>query len=236
MTTYKRRKNRKMRGSHTHGWGSKKKHRGAGSRGGRGMAGTGKRGDAKKPSIWKNTEYFGKHGFTRPKKIVIKIKAINLRTIEQKLESLLSKKMIEKKNDSYVIDLKKLGFNKLLSTGKITKKFIIKCEYASKKAIDKIKKSGGNISLEEKKVKEKPKQEVKKKHEKEIKEEPEKSSEIKEEVEIKKENSKTEEIKEKPIAEKAEKVEEKPKEQKESIAQKTEKAETKEETKKEVKK
>ena len=159
MVTYKIRKNRKMRGSKTHGWGAMKKHRGAGSRGGRGMAGTGKRGDAKKPSIWKDTKYFGKHGFTRPKKVTIKINAINLKTIEQNIESWLSKKLIEKKNDSYVIDLKKLGFNKLLSTGKITKKFSIKCEYASKKTVDKIKQAGCNIVLEEKKVKEKPKQE-----------------------------------------------------------------------------
>ncbi len=162
MVTYKKRKNRNMRGSQTHGWGAKKKHRGAGSRGGRGMAGTGKRGDAKKPSIWKDTKYFGKYGFTRPSKIVIKIKAINLKTIERNIESLLSKKLIEKKNDSYAIDLKKLGFNKVLSTGKITKKFNIKCDYASKKAVEKIKESGGTIVLKEKKVKivkEKPKKE-----------------------------------------------------------------------------
>jgi len=190
MTTYKIRKNRKMRGSKTHGWGAMKKHRGAGSRGGRGMAGTGKRGDAKKPSIWKDTKYFGKHGFTRPKKVTIKINAINLKTIEQNIESWLSKKLIEKKNDSYVIDLKKLGFNKLLSTGKITKKFDIKCEYASKKAIDKIKKSGGNIVLEEKKVKEKPAAETKEKVEKKSKE--------KEPI--------VETAEEKPAAKKAEKV------------------------------
>ena len=175
------------------------------------MAGTGKRGDAKKPSIWKDTKYFGKHGFTRPKKITIKIKAINLKTIEQNLEPLLLKKLIEKKNDSYVIDLKKLGFNKVLSTGKVTKKFNIKCEYASKKAIDKIKKSGGSIILEEKKVKEKPKQEKP-------------VAETKEKVE--------EEPKEEPIAETTEKIEEKSKE-KEPIVETTEKVETKqEETKK----
>ena len=156
MVIYKTRKNRKMRGSKTHGWGSMKKHRGAGSRGGRGMAGTGKRGDAKKPGIWKDKKYFGKHGFKRPKKITIGVKAINLKTIEQNLESLLLKKLVEKKNDFYVIDLKKLGFNKLLSTGKVTKKFSIKCEYASNKAVDKIKKAGGSIILEEKKAKEKP--------------------------------------------------------------------------------
>ncbi len=186
MTTYKIRKNRKMRGSKTHGWGSMKKHRGAGSRGGRGMAGTGKRGDAKKPSIWKDKKYFGKHGFKRPKKTTIKIKAINLKTIEQNLESLLSKKLIEKKNDSYVIDLKKLGFNKLLSTGKVTKKFNIKCEYASTKAVDKIKKAGGNITLKE----EKP--------------------------EVKKQDIKTEQSQEikKPAVETTEKAKEKPEEEK----------------------
>lgn len=39
----RKRKVRKLRGSHTHGWGGcKKKHRGGGSKGGRGgMAGTG---------------------------------------------------------------------------------------------------------------------------------------------------------------------------------------------------
>jgi len=189
MVVYKRRKNRKMRGSHTHGWGSKKKHRGAGSRGGRGMAGTGKRGDAKKPCIWKNTKYFGKYGFKRPKKVIIEIKAINLKTIEQNLESLLSNKLIEKKNDSYVVDLKKLGFNKLLSTGKITKKFSIKCEYASKKAIDKIKKSGGSIILEEKKAKE-------------VKEKPKEEKPVAETIE-----KVEKKLKEKPLAQKTEKVE-----------------------------
>ena len=53
MTVNRRKKVVKQRGSHTHGWGSKKKHRGAGNRGGRGMAGSGKRADQRKPSILK---------------------------------------------------------------------------------------------------------------------------------------------------------------------------------------
>jgi len=65
---FKRKKVTKQRGSKTHGWGAMKKHRGAGNRGGRGMAGTGKRGDAKKPSIQKNKKYFGKYGFKSLKK------------------------------------------------------------------------------------------------------------------------------------------------------------------------
>jgi large subunit ribosomal protein L15 len=145
-----RKKNIKMRGSKTHGWGSMKKHRGAGSRGGRGMAGTGKRGDAKKTKIWKNKKYFGKYGFKRPKKIIININAINIKSIEQNLESFLLNKLIEEKNGSYIIDLEKLGFNKLLSEGKPEKKLNITCKYASKKAVEKIEKAGGKVDVKEK--------------------------------------------------------------------------------------
>ena len=146
MTVHKRRKNSRQRGSHTHGWGAKKKHRGAGNRGGRGMAGTGKRADAKKPSIWKNKKYFGKFGFKSKSK---KIKAINLSYFEEKLDMLLADKKIEQKEGFYVIDLLPLGFNKLLGNGKITKKCKFKAKYASQKAIEKVKKSGGEIILTE---------------------------------------------------------------------------------------
>ena len=54
MTVNKRKKNVRQRGHKTHGWGEKKKHRGKGHQGGAGMAGTGKRADSKKPSIWKD--------------------------------------------------------------------------------------------------------------------------------------------------------------------------------------
>ena len=60
MVAKKRKKNTRQRAGTTHGWGSMKKHRGKGNKGGAGMAGTGKRGDAKKPAIWKNKKYFGK--------------------------------------------------------------------------------------------------------------------------------------------------------------------------------
>ena len=47
MTVNRRRKRVRQRGSKTHGWGAKKKHRGKGNRGGKGMAGSGKRADSK---------------------------------------------------------------------------------------------------------------------------------------------------------------------------------------------
>ena len=144
----KDKKIKKYRGSHTHGGGSKKKRRGAGNRGGRGMAGSGKRADQKKPSIIKQygNTYLGKKGFSskRNKK---DIKAINIQTIENKLYNWLKKGTLKKENEVINIDLKKMGYNKLLGSGKIKNKFNIEVEYASKRAIEKIEKLGGKINV-----------------------------------------------------------------------------------------
>ena len=142
MAVHKRKKDTRQRGSKTHGWGSMKKHRGAGNRGGRGMAGSGKRGDAKKPSIWKNKRYFGKYGFHK-QGIVKKINPVNLSYFEEKAEKLLADKLITKEADRYIIDAAKLGFNKVLGCVKLTKKFKITAKSFSKKAVEKIKAAGG---------------------------------------------------------------------------------------------
>ena len=157
MKTMRIKKNRRQRGSHTHGYGSKKKHRGAGNRGGRGMAGTGKRGDAKKPSIWKQKKYFGKHGFKK-KNIKAKINAINITAIEQNLAGWVNKKLAEEKNGVFEINLQKAGYNKVLSTGKATKKMNITSPYASAGAVEKIKSAGGEIIGLAKEAAEKPKE------------------------------------------------------------------------------
>ena len=144
MTARKRKKNSRQRGTHTHGWGSKKKHRGAGNRGGKGMAGTGKRGDAKKPSIWKK-RYLGKYGFKKKNKGV-KIKAISIKTIEEKIPFWLNAKIAEEKSGAIVVDLEKAGYNKILSNGKAKSKLNLKALYASAAAVEKIKAAGGEVS------------------------------------------------------------------------------------------
>ena len=150
MTANRRKKFVKMRGSHTHGGGSKKKRRGAGNRGGKGMAGSGKRADQKKPTILKlyGNEYFGKKGFRRPQSIVPHIKAINLDDICAKLDYYLKMKLIEKQGDVYVIDAAKLGYDKILAGGNVNSKLKIKSSYFSKKAIEKIKEAGGTVESE----------------------------------------------------------------------------------------
>jgi len=143
----KRKKSKRYRGSQTHGGGSKKKRRGAGNRGGRGMAGSGKRADQKKPTILKlyGNSYFGKVGFTSKNRK--KISPINIRTIENKLYSWLKNGVLKRENDLIKINLNEMGYNKLLSKGKPKNKFDIEVEYASRNAVEKIQKSGGKINV-----------------------------------------------------------------------------------------
>ncbi|MBR9690904.1 50S ribosomal protein L15 [Candidatus Woesearchaeota archaeon] len=146
MVARKRKKVVKYRGSKTHGGGSMKKRRGAGHRGGRGRAGSGAKGDAKKPSYQKaGKKYMGKHGFTSIGRK--KINAINISDLQTKLDSYVSKKLVLYKTGAYVVDLTKLGYNKLLGTGKTSVKWDITTDYASKRAIEKIEKAGGKISV-----------------------------------------------------------------------------------------
>ncbi len=137
----KRKKNTRQRGSKTHGWGAMKKHRGKGNKGGSGRAGTGKRADSKKPSYWKLEK---EKGFKK-KGIKKKIKVINICYLEENFDRLLKDNKIKKQEDNYVLNLEEIGYNKLLSKGKISKKIIINVPFASKKSLEKIKKIGGNV-------------------------------------------------------------------------------------------
>ena len=100
----------------------------------------------KKPSILKlyGNEYFGKHGFVRPPKMVAKIKAVNLSDIEKNLDSYTNKNLIIKEKDVYVLDLKKIGYDKLLGSGNINNKYKVVGK-VSKKARLKIEEAGGLI-------------------------------------------------------------------------------------------
>jgi large subunit ribosomal protein L15 len=147
MLGRRKKKSARMRGAKTtHGYGSKKKHRGSGHTGGVGNAGSGKRGDSKKPSYWADQDYYGKHGFFHHG-LKVKVNSINIRDIEQNLKSYLVRKLVEEKNGVYFVDLKHLGFNKLLGSGKVTMKFNITTEFASKNVVEKVKEAGGEVTV-----------------------------------------------------------------------------------------
>ncbi len=141
MVVRRRRKAIKYRGSRTHGYGLV--HRGSGNRGGVGNAGTGKKAQCKKPQVWK-TRYLGKDGFVKHGQREF-INAVTIKHVEQSLEKWCAANIASKQQDSFVIDLGKIGFTKLLSTGRVTKKLNITVKHASPEAVGKIKSAGGSV-------------------------------------------------------------------------------------------
>ncbi len=137
----KTRKINKMRGSRTIGGGCSKKRRGAGHRGGRGKAGGHKH-------MWTwvvkfDPDRFGKSGFKRPLKTINKFKTVNLDYLDDNAEKLVQKELAEKNGDKIIIDVTKLGYDKVLGKGKVTKSLTIKAPLFSKSAVAKIEDNGG---------------------------------------------------------------------------------------------
>src|SRR3989344_1896608 len=86
----KRRKSGRRHGKQTAFRGAKKKTRGSGNQGGKGLAGTGKRGDQKKSLVINLTggnNYFGKSRTLRKGQAVKRLNVINLEDIEKNLPS-----------------------------------------------------------------------------------------------------------------------------------------------------
>jgi len=143
----------------THGTGSRKNKRKSGHKGGKGMSGSGKRADHKKTLITKlyGGKYFGKQGVTSRGSKRDTRQRINLQTIELNLESYMKSGVAKKTGEKFEINLSK---HKILGTGEVKSKLIIKAKEASKTAINKVKKVGGEIVLpkvHEKRVYEIPK-------------------------------------------------------------------------------
>lgn len=154
MKIKKRKKSSRMhgRGMGTHGGGARKKRRGSGHRGGKGMAGTGKRADQKKTLVTKlyGNRYFGKQGVTSKKTQKDKRKRINLRDIITNLD-----KYGKEVKGGFEVNLKDY---KILGEGEVKNKLIIRAGSASKSAIEKIEKFGGKVFLSPKFAKDKKEQ------------------------------------------------------------------------------
>lgn len=149
MVFMKRKKHRRMLGGRSHGWGSHKKHRGAGHHGGVGNSGSA---GAKKPSYWLNHKYFGKHGFTSTTQRENKeSRTINLFILDKRIEKYVKEGKAKKENNVYVINLKDIGADKLLGLGQTKKKFKITCYEASQNAVDGVQEAGGEVIVLKKK-------------------------------------------------------------------------------------
>ncbi len=140
MVVRRKKKILKKRGRGS-GYGSHKKHRGGGSRGGRGLAGLHKH--KRMTAIKYMPEHFGKRGFKRPQKVLREVKTINLKDLDSKVDELLKEKKIKKEKDGIKINLSELGYDKLLGTGKIKHRLIVEAKSFSKNAIKKLEEAKG---------------------------------------------------------------------------------------------
>jgi len=141
MTWKKRSKRSRLRGTKTAGHGSTKKYRGKGSKGGMGMAGTGKKAGQRRTYVLKYfPNYFGKRGFHSRTK---KLKGINLKDVQGNLGNFIKEGIAKKTPEGIEINLK--GY-KVLGEGELKDKLIIKADAFSEKAKEKIKASGSIIA------------------------------------------------------------------------------------------
>jgi len=142
-------KSTKKRGSRTCGWGTGKKHRGKGSRGGCGHGGIGKRG-GQKVTFYKaqGIVTVGKVGF-KNKRERPAVNAISIKNLEQHLDAWVAKKLADKKGEVYHVDLSKVGYDKIISGGQVTKKMEITCGAIAASAKESIESAGGKVNLPE---------------------------------------------------------------------------------------
>lgn len=119
----------------THGHGNKKAARGGGTRGGRGMAGMGKHKFSYVTAYAK--DYFGKHGFVRHGvKTEIPVSHI------YEISASAAHGKLEKREGKYYYEFR----GKILATGSISVPVVVKAICWSKRAEEKIRAVGGEIS------------------------------------------------------------------------------------------
>lgn len=142
---HKLRKTRKKRASRLHGYGQVGQHRGQGLKGRR-KSGYNKHGWTY--VVKYEPDYYGKKGFTSPRSLGQRVNILNVGELEELADKLAMEQRLEKKGRKAFLDLDKLGYEKLLGKGSITKPLLVKIASHSKAAAKKIEESGGRI-LEE---------------------------------------------------------------------------------------
>ena len=137
-------KRSKYRGSRTCGGGTHKNRRGAGNRGGRGRAGI----NAHHFVKWYKEmggPVFGKDGFSNSSQITITVMDVGI--IDQIIPSLLAQGIAKYEGDVIVINTADMGIDKVLGSGKVTKKLNISSQAFSEVAKVKIEKIGGKTQI-----------------------------------------------------------------------------------------
>lgn len=140
---HKKRKVRKLRGSRTQGYGQVGQHR----RGkGRGKAGLRTSKHKWSYTIKNALNLFPmKRGFKPPMRYKLTVDSINVGKLDEQVGKMLKSNLATKTKEAISIDLERLGYDKLLGSGKITHPLIVRVKFTSKTAERKITEAGGQI-------------------------------------------------------------------------------------------
>jgi len=132
---------RKQRGRSTYGRGCRKRGRGSGEKGGKGLSGGHKQ---KWPYMLKYMpEHFGKHGFIRPLAVRREIGAINVGELDERLDELLQQGIAKREEERIVVDVRKLGFERVLGGGHVTHPLEVIAKEVVESAKRKLEEAGG---------------------------------------------------------------------------------------------
>jgi large subunit ribosomal protein L15 len=137
---HKLRKSRKKRGSRTVGWGRVGQHRKGGQKG--------ETRSGRHKHLWSyvlryEPEYYSKKGFYPPSRR--RIKAMNVGDLENLAMKLSTGEGLKERGGLAYLDLDRLGYNKLLGMGRVTKPFSIKVASYSESAAKKVGEAGGKL-------------------------------------------------------------------------------------------
>jgi large subunit ribosomal protein L15 len=135
-------KRSKYRGSRTCGGGTHKNRRGAGNRGGRGHSGGCKHHFVR--YYLESGPVFGKSGFHHPD---AGVKTLDIGSIDQIVPLLLHQEVITQEGDTVVIDAGAIGIEKVLGSGKVTRKLKVTANAFSEQAKAKIEAMGGQALI-----------------------------------------------------------------------------------------
>lgn len=140
---HKLKKGRKKRGTRTVGWGRIGQHRKSGQKG--------KRKVGRHKHLWTyvlryEPDYFSKKGFYSPRKTETQI--LNIGDLEDLAEKLSSAEQLEEREGLPFLNLDKLGIDKLLGQGNLSKSFSVKVGSFSDSAGKKVETAGGKIFTE----------------------------------------------------------------------------------------
>ena len=140
------RKTRKLRGGRHMGWGLVAQHRSFGHKGGLGRSGHLKH--LASTVIKEDQDHFGHESTHRPLSVsIITRKWVNVRDLDD-----LFAKSGKSENSKKVLDLTSLEIDKLLGGGEVNNAYTVIVKRATSSAQEKIKKSGGEVTLPVKKT------------------------------------------------------------------------------------